>query len=73
MKDIGVLVIHGIGSQGKKQPSDTADLKFSRKLFKRVRKELGAARTTRVAWREVFWADILQTRQSNYLKAIFNL
>ena len=70
MKDVGVLVIHGIGSQGKKRPSDTADLKFSGKLFKRVRKELGSGRTSRIAWREVFWSDILQTRQSNYLKAI---
>ena len=70
MKDIGVLVIHGIGSQGKERPSDTAELKYSDKLYKRVRKDLGGPQASRVAWREVFWSDILQARQSNYLKAI---
>lgn len=69
MRDIGVLAIHGMGSQGRTAPPGTDQLSFSRDMHKRVASFIGGA-MDRVAWREVFWADVLQPRQEAYLKSI---
>ncbi|WP_299693302.1 hypothetical protein [uncultured Tateyamaria sp.] len=69
MKDIGVLVIHGMGSQGRVAPPRTDTLSYSKDMHGRVGAFLGAT-MDRIAWREVFWADVLQSRQEAYLKAI---
>ncbi len=69
MKDIGVLVIHGMGSQGRDAPPSTDALSFSKDMFGRVKGFIGKD-MDRVAWREVFWSDVLQSRQEAYLKSI---
>ena len=69
MKDIGVLVIHGMGSQGREAPPSTDTLTYSKEMHGRVASFIGGT-MDRVAWREVFWADVLQSRQEAYLKAI---
>ncbi len=69
VKKVAVAVIHGMGSQGNKEPDATDDLKFSDGLRKKVRGRMGAARfDADIAWREIFWADILQKRQEKYLR-----
>lgn len=68
-KKVGVVVIHGIGSQGTARPTDSNKITFSEDMHKRVMKSLGA-KGGDVAWREVFWSDILQGRQEEYLKKI---
>ena len=69
MKDIGVLVIHGMGSQGRVAPPTTDTLSYSKEMHNRVASFVGGT-MDRVAWREVFWADVLQSRQEAYLKSI---
>lgn len=64
---IAVAVIHGMGSQGK-DTQGVNDVSFSAGLYSRLREHLGAEFFQRVGWREVFWADILQTRQEDYVK-----
>lgn len=66
---IGVIVIHGVGSQGGARPKATDDLTFSEDMARRVRRKL-ANDADRIAWREVFWSDILQPRQQAYLNEI---
>ncbi|MCI5047171.1 MAG: hypothetical protein MRY59_06695 [Aquisalinus sp.] len=71
MKKIAVAVIHGMGAQGAKVSNDSAIPTFSKHLRNRVRGAFGtAAFDETVAWREIFWADILQDRQARYLSAI---
>ena len=70
-KKLAVAVIHGIGAQGVSQPPDSAVPSFSKELHKRVRREVGSGQFDQdISWREIFWADILQTRQDRYLSAI---
>ena len=40
-KKIGVVVIHGIGSQGVKKPDKPDTITFSKEMHKRVMKGLG--------------------------------
>ena len=68
-RKIGALVIHGMGSQGRRKPADSAVPSYSKKMQKRVAQELGTD-FERVAWREVFWSHVLQERQEAYLKSI---
>lgn len=68
-KDVGVIVIHGMGSQGRTKPDDSAVPTYSKTMHKRVARELGV-KMDRVAWREVFFAHILQDRQEAFLRAI---
>ena len=68
--DVAVAVIHGIGSQANKWPEVSSERTFSERLHKRLRRKLGRRRMERVAWREVFWADVLGPRQERYLDAI---
>jgi len=70
-KKLAVAVIHGIGSQGDKQPESTDDLLFSAELKQRVARELNLAEfDDEIAWREIFWSDVLQDRQQKYLSKI---
>ncbi|MCY4183733.1 MAG: hypothetical protein OXD45_00230 [Rhodobacteraceae bacterium] len=72
-KSVAVLAIHGMGSQGgNKRPNTPKQLTFSRNLHNRVVKEFNKKEWNfeNVAWHEVFWADILQQRQDDYLNEI---
>ncbi len=70
-KKLAVAVIHGIGSQGDTRPPTTKDLVFSKELRDRVRLEMGPARFDgNIAWREIFWSDVLQARENAYLASI---
>lgn len=66
---IGVIVIHGVGNLSYTRPADSATLTFSEHLARRVRRKLGE-RAIDVAWREVFWSDILQGRQRAFFEDI---
>lgn len=63
---IAVAVIHGMGSQGKDKQGIN-EISFSAGLYSRLREQLGASFFEQVGWREVFWADILQSRQEEYI------
>jgi hypothetical protein len=70
-KKLAVAVIHGIGAQQNMDPDSSATPTFSRPLQTRLRKQIGKKRFDReIAWREIFWADILTPRQMRYLDAI---
>ncbi|GAB5438463.1 hypothetical protein [Falsiruegeria mediterranea] len=64
---IAVAVIHGMGSQGKKTQG-VDEISFSAGLYKRLKEHMGNQFFQRVGWREVFWADILQSRQEDFIK-----
>lgn len=68
-RNIGVIVIHGVGQQGATRPTHSSELTFSRDMARRVRRKLGE-RATRLAWREVVWSDILQSRQQSFFEDI---
>lgn len=59
-REIGVVVIHGMGAQQRR---------FSDDLQAAVSKELGEDRT-RFVWQEVFWADVLEQRETDLLHAM---
>lgn len=64
---VAVAVIHGMGSQGDKAQGND-QISFSADLYRGLRSRIGAARFDRlVGWREIFWADILQLRQQEYI------
>ena len=64
---IAVVVIHGMGSQGD-MPQGENEVSFSADLYRGLRSRIGEARFDRlVGWREIFWADILQSRQQEYI------
>lgn len=70
-KKVAVAVIHGMGSQGSTKHDQSDFPSFSAPLRSRVRREVGAGDfDTNVAWREIFWSDILQKRQENYLEDV---
>lgn len=64
---IAVLVIHGMGSQGHTSQG-IDEISFSKDLYKALRKKLGAQVFRNIGWREVFWADVLQTRQDDFVR-----
>ncbi len=64
---IAVLVIHGMGSQGK-DSQGVNEISYSAGLYSRLREYLGNSFFDHVGWREVFWADILQGRQESYIR-----
>lgn len=66
MHKIAVAVIHGMGSQGKKTQG-VNEISFSAGLYKRLKEQLGDGFFQRVGWREIFWADILQSRQEDFI------
>ncbi|MFN0115474.1 MAG: hypothetical protein ACKVPY_12430 [Paracoccaceae bacterium] len=68
-KTLAVLAIHGMGEQRKKTSGNSAELSFSSDLRDKVRGEMGAERFDgNVAWREAYWADLLQAPQEKYVK-----
>ncbi|MDH3316821.1 MAG: hypothetical protein OER43_13790 [Gammaproteobacteria bacterium] len=58
-KTLGVAVIHGMGSQRSKAFADPLIQELESRL-----KQPG-----QVAWRPIFWADVLSGRQNQYLRA----
>ncbi len=64
---VAVAVIHGMGSQGNDR-QDLDAISFSSGLYKALRKRMGKDVFENVAWREIFWADILQDRQEKFVK-----
>lgn len=68
---VAVAVIHGIGSQANKTPGISDERTFSDQLYRKLARRIGKKRMARdVAWREVFWADVLEPRQERYLAAV---
>lgn len=68
---VAVAVIHGIASQHRKRPAVSNELTFSRDLYRRLRGRLGRRRLSQeVAWREIFWSDVLETRQDRFLEKL---
>ena len=61
-KAIGVLVIHGMGTQ-----NDT----YAEKMTDELKDRLGNS-NNHVAWHAVFWANILSNRQQEYLDTAAN-
>lgn len=57
-RDIGILVIHGMGRQ---------ERDFHEGIQADVNGKLGRSSRRRIAWQPVYWADILETRQEQYL------
>ncbi|MEM8773295.1 MAG: hypothetical protein AAGD92_16765 [Pseudomonadota bacterium] len=65
-KTVAVAVIHGMGIQTRDPYLPTHVPTFSTDLYARVEAELTGAGMRTVAWREIFWQDILQRRQDRY-------
>ncbi|WP_166415851.1 hypothetical protein [Cochlodiniinecator piscidefendens] len=64
---VAVAVIHGMGSQGDERPDINA-LSFSKRLHDGIKRQLGVeVFDTNITWQEIFWADILQKPQSDYV------
>ena len=61
-KEVGIVVIHGIGSQ---QPS------FADEMIEEITGRVEDRRKDpdKIAWGAIYWADLLQERQSGYFKA----
>lgn len=73
-KRVAVAVIHGVGAQVRKDPMASGELSFSRDLYRKIGAELGRpVMASQIAWREIFWSDILQARQDAYFEAIRGL
>ncbi len=66
---LAVLVIHGIGSQAGKDPAISGERTFSDRLYRKLRRRLGRRAMGGVAWREVYWADVVERRQERDLIA----
>ena len=58
-KPVGVLVVHGMGTQ---------DCTYARQMVEELAERLGQD-SDKVAWKAVFWADVLSGRQEAYLAA----
>ena len=70
-KKLAVAVIHGMGKQENSPNAGSDELSFSKDLHKQVRRVVGGDDFDQsVEWREIYWADILQTRQSKYFNKI---
>ncbi|MEP2716568.1 hypothetical protein [Pseudophaeobacter sp.] len=63
---VAVAVIHGMGSQGNDR-QDVDTISFSSGLYKAMKKRMGNQTFQNIAWREIFWADILQDRQDRFV------
>jgi hypothetical protein len=58
MTNLNILVIHGMGSQEKY---------YSHPMRDEINSRLGPHLAGQVTWGEAYWADVLKTRQSEYL------
>lgn len=68
---VAVAVIHGIGSEANKRPQVSDERTFSSRLYRKLKGQLGGkVLKNNIAWREIYWSDILQDRQDAYLEAI---
>jgi len=56
--DLGVLVIHGMGTQKRN---------YASKMIAELTSRLSQNEQTRVAWESVYWANVLSNRQAQYL------
>ena len=63
---LGFLVIHGIGRQDRFRDPAPWDVTFSRRLHDGVAQEIGGF-GDRVAWKEIFWADLMDARKDRLL------
>lgn len=65
MSKLAIAVIHGIGRHEKDDPEgNTATRAFSAPLYDALRLRLGdSVMADKIAWREIFWGDVLQPRQ----------
>ena len=61
-KELVVLVIHGMGSQGKG---------FAEEMIKEVNKRVDdlGKNSTQIVWEDVYWADITEQKQVGYLRS----
>ncbi|SES17296.1 hypothetical protein SAMN04490244_106283 [Tranquillimonas rosea] len=64
---LAVAVIHGMGSQKKAPDDSSATRTFSAGLHGRLIAQLGAAWMADVAWREIYWADVVQAREDAFI------
>ncbi len=70
-KSVGIIAVHGMGSFGPEKPESIAKPSYSDRLYSKVRNSLGTAIfDSEVAWGEVFYADILEKNQAEYLKRV---
>lgn len=70
-KKLGVLVIHGMGSQQDFDVGASDKRTYSRRLYNGLKELVGPARMREeVSWREVHWAGVLQGNQRTYLDEI---
>ena len=69
-RNVAVAVIHGMGEQKKTPGMPSNHLTFSGSLYKKVRGKLSADEVGHVAWREIFWQDIMHDRQLSYLNQL---
>ena len=60
-KELGVLIIHGMGSQ----TEDYADA-MTKELSSRI--DDRGKDSDQVAWKPVYWADVLESKQLRYLR-----
>ncbi|WP_172295642.1 hypothetical protein [Pseudoruegeria sp. HB172150] len=70
-RKLAIAVVHGMGRQRKQHPDETGQLTYSARLHERLRAAVGTHRfDAEIAWREVFWADIVQKRQDEFEQAM---
>ncbi len=70
-KKIAVLVVHGMGTAGPSKKPKTTKPTYSEPLFSAVRNIVGGTSFgANVAWREAFYADILDDNQDKFLKSV---
>ena len=56
--DLSIAVIHGMGSQQKN---------YSHPMRDEINDRLGPAKAAKVQWKEIYWANVLEPRQREYL------
>ncbi len=70
-KKIAVLVVHGMGTAAPDKKPKTTKPTYSEPLFTAVRNIVGGASfAANVAWRETYYADILDNNQDKFLKSV---
>ena len=70
MESVALLVIHGMGQHTKPKPDEPRHLSFAEPLYRALLRRFDGAAHSHIVLREVFWADILQTRQDTLTDAM---
>ncbi|MEM6610409.1 MAG: hypothetical protein AAF689_17755 [Pseudomonadota bacterium] len=70
---LGILVIHGMGSQGEGASNNSSKRTYSERLYNGLVSEIGARMMTELSWREVQFSHVLQPKQKGYLGRIRGL